>query len=55
LAAWPLDSIAASPDGARLYAVSAEKGKLLLLDAATGRMVKEIAGASHPWSVLGVE
>jgi len=55
LAAWPLDSIAASPDGARLYAVSAEKGKLLLLDAATGRMVKEIVGASHPWSVLGVE
>ncbi len=55
LADWPLDSIAASPDGARLYAVSAERGKLLLLDAATGRMVKEIGGASRPWSVLGVE
>ncbi len=54
LADWPLDSIAASPDGARLYAVSAEKGKLLLLDAATGRMVKEIGGASRPWSILGV-
>lgn len=54
LADWPLDSIAASPDGVRLYAVSAEKGKLLLLDAATGKMITEIAGASHPWSILGV-
>ncbi|MDQ6604330.1 MAG: hypothetical protein M3Z19_16520 [Chloroflexota bacterium] len=54
LADWPLDSITSSPDGARLYAVSAEKGKLLLLDAATGKMIKEIAGVSHPWSILGV-
>jgi len=54
LADWPLDSITASPDGARLYAVSAAKGKLLLLDATTGKMIKEIAGASHPWSILGV-
>jgi len=54
LADWPLDSITMSPDGARLYAVSAEKGKLLLLDTATGKMIKEIAGASRPWSILGV-
>ncbi len=52
---WSLDSITVSPDGARLYAVSAEKGKLLLLDAATGKEIKEIAGVSHPWSVLGVK
>lgn len=47
----PLDSIALSPDGARLYTASMERGKLLWLDPATGATVKEITGTRNPWSV----
>ena len=54
LSDMPLSSINLSPDGVRLYAVSEEKNKLLSLDAATGGTIKEIAGATHPWGVLGV-
>ncbi len=51
-----LSSINLSPDGVRLYAVSEGKNKntLLSLDAASGGTIKEIAGATHPWGVLGV-
>lgn len=54
LTGLPLYSVTVSPDGLRLYAVSGEKDKLLLLDATTGTMIREIAGASHPWGVLGI-
>lgn len=56
LSDMPLNSINLSPDGVRLYAVSEGKNKntLLSLDAASGGTIKEIAGATHPWGVLGV-
>jgi outer membrane protein assembly factor BamB len=54
LSDMPLSGINLSPDGVYLYAVSEEENKLLSLDAATGGAVKEIAGATHPWGVLGV-
>jgi len=47
----PLDSIALSSDGARLYAASMEKSKVLWLDTTTGTTVKEITGTRNPWSV----
>ncbi len=48
---WALDSLALSPDGTRLYVVSAEHAKIVQLDPATGMSVAEIAGASHPWGI----
>lgn len=48
---WTLDSLALSPDGARLYAISAERSKIVELDPATGVLVTEVAGASHPWGI----
>lgn len=51
----PLDSVMMSPDGAHLYAVSAEKGQMLSLDAATGATMKQFIIPSHqPWVILGV-
>jgi hypothetical protein len=50
----PLDSLALSADGERLYAVSAERGAILLLDPASGAELGEVAGASRPWGVLRV-
>lgn len=51
LSDFPLDSVTLSPDGARLYAASAEQGKIFWLDAATGTTMKEIAGMHNPWSI----
>ncbi len=51
LADWTLDSLALSPDGARLYVISAEQSKIVELDPATGMIVTEVAGASHPWGI----
>ncbi len=48
---WALDSLALSPDGTRLYVVSAERSKIVQLDPATGMSVAEIAGVSHPWGI----
>jgi hypothetical protein len=55
LADWTFDSIALSADGSRLYAVSAEQDKIVQIDAASGRVAAEIAGAAYPASVLRVE
>ena len=54
LSDMPLSSINLSPDGVHLYAVSEQENKFFSLDAATGGAIKEIAGATHPWGVLGV-
>jgi hypothetical protein len=52
----PLDSVTISPDGDRLYAVSAEMGKVLSLNAATGAKMTELTIASHqPWIILSVQ
>lgn len=51
-----LDSVMMSLDGARLYAVSADAGKLLRLDPVTGAMVNAFTIANHqPWIILGVQ
>ena len=50
----PLDSVALSADGARLYAVSAERGVILQLDPSNGATLSEVKGASQPWGVLHV-
>jgi hypothetical protein len=50
----PLDSVALSADGARLYVVSAERRQILRLDAASGAELGSVAGASRPWGVLRV-
>jgi outer membrane protein assembly factor BamB len=55
LPGWRLDSIALSADGARLYAVSAEQGKIVRIDPASGAPVAEVAGASRPSGLLRVE
>jgi YVTN family beta-propeller protein len=52
---WMLDSLAVSPNGARLYAVNAERSKVLQLDPATGAVVAQIAVSGGPWGVLRVE
>lgn len=54
LSDMPLSSINLSPDGVHLYAVSEQENKLFSLDAASGGAIKVIAGATHPWGVLGV-
>ena len=52
---WTIDSVALSPDGARLYAVSAERGTIVRLDAATGTRQTIVTGVDRPWGVLRVE
>lgn len=52
---WTLDSLALSPDGARLYAISTERGRVLRLDPATGTVLSEIGGVTSPWGILRVE
>ena len=52
---WTIDSVALSPDGARLYAVSAERGTIVRLDAATGTGQTIVTGVDRPWGVLRVE
>lgn len=50
-----LDSVTVSPNGAHLYAVSSENGKMLWLDPTSGAMVNSFTIASHqPWIILGV-
>jgi YVTN family beta-propeller protein len=51
---WTLDSVAVSPDGSRVYVVSAERGLVLALDPASGETLATIRGADHPWGVLRV-
>ncbi|HEX9373720.1 MAG TPA: hypothetical protein VF897_22090 [Roseiflexaceae bacterium] len=55
LPAVTLNSVALSADGARLYVVSGDEGKIIQLDPATGATVTEVAGAQHPSGVLRVE
>jgi DNA-binding beta-propeller fold protein YncE len=55
LADWTLDGFALSADGARLYAGSAQWGKIVQLEPATGKIVGEIAGAGRPRHVLWAE
>src|SRR5437764_19837 len=45
---WAFSSIAVSPDGARLYGVVAEWGKIVCLDPASGAILAELAGAGQP-------
>ena len=52
---WIFAGIAPSADGARLYAVSAERGRIVALDPATGSPAAELAGGNQPWGVLWVE
>ena len=52
---WIFAGIAPSADGARLYAVSAERGRIVALDPATGASVAELAGGNQPWGILWVE
>jgi len=52
---WPFDSIAMSPDGAWLYAVSAERQRLLQIDPRSGTIAAELGGAQRPIGVLRVE
>jgi hypothetical protein len=50
------DSVTISPDGAHLYAVSVEAGKVLALDPASGATTNSITIASHqPLVVLGIQ
>jgi DNA-binding beta-propeller fold protein YncE len=49
-----VESIAFSPDGARLYALSAEQGKIIRLDAQTGTRQGEIGYVDQPYALLHV-
>jgi DNA-binding beta-propeller fold protein YncE len=52
---WALDSLALSPDGARLYVVDAERAAVVALNPSSGEMLSTVRGASHPWAVLRVQ
>jgi hypothetical protein len=54
LADWSLDGLAISPDGARLYAASAAKGKIVRLDPRAGTIVAEVPAAGAPAGVVYV-
>jgi hypothetical protein len=49
-----LGGLALSADGARLYAVGLDAGKILRIDPSTGKLLGTIASAQYPWSVLRV-
>jgi len=49
-----VESIAFSADGARLYALSAEQGKIIRLDARTGARQGEIGYIDQPYALLHV-
>jgi hypothetical protein len=49
-----VESIAFSPDGARLYALSAEQGKIIRLDPQTGARQGEIGNVDRPYALLHV-
>ncbi len=51
---WRVDSMAVSPDGARVYAVNRDFSRVLRLDLATG-VITKVPGAVHPLAVLRVE
>lgn len=55
LADWSLDGLAISPDGARLYAASAAKGKIVRLDPRAGTIVAEVPSDGAPAGVVRVE
>jgi hypothetical protein len=55
LADWPLDGVALSPDGARLYAASAAQGKIVQLDPVAGTIAAEVPAAGRPTGVVRVE
>ncbi len=50
-----LDGLAVSPDGAWLYAVSPDQGRLLQVDPMTGTVVAQVAGAGAPRSLFGIQ
>jgi YVTN family beta-propeller protein len=52
---WRLDSVAVSPDGARLYVASAAQGKIMQIDPAAGTITAEVPAAGSPRGVLRVE
>jgi hypothetical protein len=52
---WVLDSISISPDGQRLYAVSAERGTIMRLNTADSMRTEVVQGTRRPWGVLRVE
>jgi hypothetical protein len=49
-----LESVALSPDGLRLYALSAEQSKIIRLDAATGAIQGQVDYTEQPYAVLHV-
>jgi hypothetical protein len=51
----PLASLAFSPDGARLYALSTEAGKIIRLDPETGTRLHEIPSPGQIWALMHVE
>ncbi len=51
---WVLDSVAISPDGARLYVLSAERRKVLQIDPSTVAIVGEIGLDRQPIGLLKV-
>ncbi len=52
---WAFDSIAMSPDGVWLYAVSAERQRLLQIAPRTGSIAAEVPGVQRPYGIFRVE
>lgn len=55
LDAWAIDSLAMSPDGVWLYAVSAERQRLLQIAPRSGSIAAEVAGVQRPSGIYRVE
>jgi hypothetical protein len=51
---WQLDGVAISPDGSRLYAVSAGLGKIVRLDPQAGTIAGEVPATGMPTGVVRV-
>jgi hypothetical protein len=52
---WTIDGVALSPDGARLYAASAARGKIVRLTPSAGTIAAEVPAAGRPSGVVRVE
>ena len=50
----PVESVASSPDGTRLYVLSAGLAKIFQLDARSGARQVEIGYADQPYALLHV-
>jgi sugar lactone lactonase YvrE len=50
-----IDSLAVSPDGARVYVVSSDVAKVLRVDLASGGAVTTVSGPVEPLAVLRVD